>query len=92
MSWASPGFIAGRGGVAVRSGVMSFAVQPQVFFICDGCVCMSMEMSNISLGTGDGGTEEEVSGGESQVLLVVVREGEAERCGCTMGGKLQVVN
>ena len=65
----------GGGGYALWSWVTGVSVEPEVFLIRDGGICMSVEVSDVGLGAGDGGSKEEMSSSECEVLLVFTREG-----------------
>ena len=68
-----------------------FTVKLEVFLIHDRCVCVSMKVRDVRLGTSDGGPKEEMGSSESEVLLVVTGEGKTEWCGSAVGGEVHVM-
>ena len=57
-----------------------FSMEPEVFFVVDWGVSVVTKMGDARLSTGNGGTKEKVSRSESEVVLVIAGEGEAEGC------------
>ena len=80
------GFLAGK------ILVTGFTMEPKVFFVGDWSVCIFTKVKYGRLCTGNCGAKEEMGCSESKVVLVIVGEGEAEWCGCTVPGEIHVMD
>ena len=67
-------------------------MEPKIFFIGDGGVCMITKMGDVRLSTSNRGAKEKMSCSESEVVLVITWEGEAEWCGCAVCCKVHMMD